>query len=138
MSKYQMWQRPEFKRPYDIHPVWRVIGCVLIPLLLVIAYAAAQLIVQHGAARGWPVLSLIRIQFPPSVWKIPVIADLCRWLLAHPYFPATLILFILLTAFLFALLSTFYAIAYRIVGPPPYTPVDAPPPPRRPRRSYRR
>lgn len=137
MSKYQMWQRPEFKRPYDIHPVWRVIGCVLIPLLLVIAYAAATLIVQHGVAEGWPVLSLFVIRFPPSVWKVPVLADICRWLLGRPYLPAVLVLFFLLALFLFSILSTIYAIAYRVVGPPPYTPLDAPPPPRR-ARPYRR
>lgn len=137
MSKYQMWQRPEFKRPYDIHPIWRVIGCVLIPLLLVIAYAAATLIVQHGAAEGWPVLSLFVIRFPLSVWKVPVLANICRWLLDRPYLPAVLVLFFLLALFLFSLLSTVYAIAYRVVGPPPYTPLDAPPPPRR-ARPYRR
>lgn len=138
MSKYQMWQRPEFKRPYDIHPIWRVLGCILIPLLLIMAYAAAQLIIQEGVKRGWPILSLFQIRFPETVWQIPVIADICRWLLARPHLPAVVFLFIILVVFLFMLLSTVYAIVYRIVGPPPYTPLDAPPPPRRRRRSYRR
>jgi|YNPNPStandDraft_1061719.scaffolds.fasta_scaffold12321_3 hypothetical protein len=137
MSKYQMWQKPEFKRPYDIHPVWRVLGCVLIPLLLLVAYAAAEVIVQHGVARGWPLLTLFQIHFPPSVWKIPVLADICRWLLERPHLPAVIVLFFLLAIGLFSLLSTVYAIAYRFVGPPPYTPLDAPPPRRR-ARPYRR
>lgn len=139
MSKYVRYQRPEFKRPYETHPIWRVLGCVLIPVLLVFSYIAAELLVRRGVERGWPIPAGLvgYIHFPDVVWKIPVLSTVCRWIASYPNLPAVLLTFLLFMPLLMGLLSTLYSILYRMVGPPPYTPLDAPPPPRK-ARSYRR
>lgn len=106
--KYDMWvdEKPRWK----VHPIWRGIGCLLLILLPIVSYAAAVLIVDANRTNGY-------IPIPRELTGPP----------QYPYLFANLIVTLLVMFFAFALLSTFYALLYRIIGPPRYGPLDSPP-----------
>jgi hypothetical protein len=106
-------------RPWDIHPVWRGIGCLLIILLPILAYAGAVLLVRENLQRRWVVI-------PPELVGSFVIPYLGR------VFFADLAMAFVLLILGFAFLTVVYAFIYRLFGPPRYGPLDAPPP-RRPK-----
>jgi hypothetical protein len=118
MAKYGQYSRrpPQKQRPWEIHPVWRGIGCLLMVLIPVISYAGAVLIIRENLIRGW----------------LPIPAQLAsRVILPYvggvPYFFATLIVAALLTLVGFGLITALYALIYGLVGPSRYGPLDAPP-----------
>jgi hypothetical protein len=133
MGKYLRYQRPEYKRTTEVHPIWRGIGCIMFVLVPIMAYAGAELIVRTGVEKGWPLppelLGFIR--FPDWIYKVPVLSDICRWLASYPNLLAVLIFFLVLLLLLSGVFSTVYSIVYRTIGPSRYTAVDAPPPNRK-------
>jgi hypothetical protein len=97
-----------------IHPVWRGIGCLFIILVPIISFAAARLLVQANSRQGWVEVPVeIRGAFNVELIGSVSYADLA----------ATLVLIILG----FAILTVFYALLFRLFGPSPYSPIDAPP-----------
>lgn len=128
MAKYSSYNRrtPLDERPWTIHPIWRGIGCVLMLLIPIMAYAGAILLVQANIQQGW-------VPLPASLLRavsIPYIGSVDHLL-------ANLVVAVLLSFIGFALLSFFYSIFYRIMNPDPLGPLDAKPvrnrPPARPR-----
>ena len=121
MGKYsRSYAQPETTtRPVPIHPIWRGIGCLLMVLFPVLAYAGAVLLVRENARKHW-------ILVPGELTGSFVVHYLGR-----VYFleiAVTLLLLILG----FSLLMVLYAMIYRLIGPPRYGPFDVPP--TRPRR----
>ena len=127
MAKYSSYNRrtPLDQRPWTIHPIWRGIGCILMLLIPIMAYAGAILLIQANIENHW----------------VPMPADMMQsitlpYIGAVQHLVATLITTILLSVIGFALLSFFYAIFFRLVNPDPLGPMDAKPirsrPPRRP------
>lgn len=116
MSKYyrSYMQPPPPRKPWQVHPVWRGIGCIFILLLPLISYFAAVLIVRENIKRRW-------FQIPSEFMGSITIPHLGRF-----YYVDLFVAFILL-AIGFGLLVTLYAILYRIIAPPFYGPLDAPP-----------
>lgn len=116
MSKYtQTFQRPSKKpRPWNVHPIWRGIGCILIILIPIISFAGATLLVQENLKQRWVQIpeELQRSFDVPSVGQV-LFADLA-------------VAFILMVIG-FGLLTIIYALIYRMFGPSPYGPMDAPP-----------
>jgi len=111
MGKYQKYDLREMSETkWRIHPVWRGIGCILLILLPVISYAAGALLVEANRENNWFVLPW-QLTGPPQ----------------YPYLFANLFAMVIFIVVGFALLSTLYAFLYRIVGPPKYGPMDAPP-----------
>jgi hypothetical protein len=118
MAKYGVYgrQTPSKERPYAIHPVWRGIGCIMIVLIPIMAYAGGVLLVQANRARGWlPVPQA----FARSV-ELPVLGSV-------PYLYANLAVAIVLALAGFVILTVLYAIFYRLAGPPSLGPTDASP-----------
>lgn len=125
MSKYDKFnarsRAPE--RPWKIHPIWRGIGCLMMFLIPLMSYAGAVLLVQANAANGW----------------LPTPRDLARTITLPgiggvPFLFANLLVTALLMLIGFGVLTIFYSIIYRMMGPPRYGPLDAPPEQYRPRR----
>jgi amino acid permease len=118
MAKYSSYNRrtPLDERPWTIHPIWRGIGCLLMLLIPIMAYAGAILLVQANAEQGW----------------VPMPAELIQTV-TLPYFgkvehlAANLIVAVLLSFVGFALLSFIYSIFYRLINPDPLGPLDAKP-----------
>ncbi|HWQ84115.1 MAG TPA: hypothetical protein VN363_06080 [Anaerolineales bacterium] len=118
MGKYSSYNRrtPLDERPWTIHPIWRGIGCVLMLLIPIMAYAGAILLVQANTRQGW----------------IPMPSELTRtitlpWIGEVEHLFANMIVALLLALIGFALLSFFYSIFYRLMNPDPLGPLDAKP-----------
>ena len=124
MAKYEKYSGPQIKpRPWDIHPVWRGIGCLLMVLIPVISYIAADLLVAANANQRWLTLpaELLQAVGVPAIGKVP-----------HLY--ANLIVTVILSLIGFGLLTIVTSLLYSVTGPPRYGPLDSPPfPPKRSR-----
>lgn len=129
MNKYTKYKVPPLKRERETHPIWRGIGCLMIIILPVIAYAGAVLLVQYGMEHGWPFPPEILgfIQFPDWVWNAPVLPLLVRPVANYRNLWAVLLVFLMLLVLFSGIYSTLYAVMYRFVGPSRYTSVDARP-----------
>jgi hypothetical protein len=119
MGKYQQSNHmmPSKPKPTQVHPIWRGIGCILILISPLIAYAAATLIVQWNIDNGWyplPAELLTPFNFEPLN-------------ITQDHFFANLLVAGLLLLLGFAMVMVVYSIMYAIFGPRRYSPIDAPP-----------
>ncbi len=140
MAKYAKYQRPVPPRPPDsVHPVWRGIGCLMMILVPILSYALTMVLLQTGLQNGWPIPRQLlgRVQFPNWVWNVPVLEDIARFIHSINHLYAILVFFVVILGLLSVVFSFVYSIIYSAVAPPPYTPVDAPPP-RRKAKPYKR
>ena len=126
MAKYGNYSRrpPGKERPWEIHPVWRGIGCLLIVLIPILSYAGAVILVQENNVRGW-------MPVPPEFARAMVLPVLGR----VPYLVANLVVAVILAVAGFVLLTVLYSIFYSLIGPSRYGPMDSPPQDSLPRRS---
>ncbi len=126
MGRYDRFNRtPVKERPWKVHPIWRGIGCALLIILPVMAYAGAVEIVALNSKNQWVVL--------PAVFMQTVTAP---YLFSVPHLYANLSVALLLLVIGYGVLVVIYSILYSITGPGRYGPLDAPPP-KRPK-SWRR
>jgi len=124
MGKYDKFSRQshQAEKPWSIHPVWRGIGCLMMLLIPIMAYAGSVLLVNANLEQGWFVM-------PGDLMRevdVPVIGPVDHlW--------ANLLFTLALSLVGFALLTAIYAAVYQLVGPSRYGPLDAPPVRRQPR-----
>jgi hypothetical protein len=125
MAKYRKYDRgPGVKKaPWEIHPIWRGIGCILMLIIPVMAYAGAVMLVEANFTQRW----------------VPVPADLARTISipmigAVPNLYANLIVTAILALFGYGIMTIVFSLFYGMVGPPRYGPLDSPPVRERPRR----
>ena len=120
------------------HPVWRGIGCLLMIIVPVLSFAAANLAFDYFLSRGQiPNDLLTTPEIPDWMWLVPVFAQIYGFLFVRFGIGAILMMtfvFIILISGVFAVL---YAFMYRAVGPSRYGPLDAPPS-RRKTKKYKR
>jgi hypothetical protein len=112
------------QRPWEIHPIWQGIGCLLMVMIPVMAYAGAVLLVQANVSQGW----------------VPISAELARPVNipnvgSFEYLFANLMVAAALAMLGFGLLVAIYALVYRAVGPSRLGPLDADPIRRKTKRS---
>ena len=112
------------QRPWEIHPIWQGIGCLLMILIPVMAYAGAVLLVQANVSQGW----------------VPISAELARPVNipnvgSFEYLFANLLVAAILAMLGFGLLVAIYSLVYRAVGPSRLGPLDADPIRRKTKRS---
>jgi ABC-type Fe3+ transport system permease subunit len=123
MGRYRSYTRQEVKeRPWEVHPIWRGLGCLLIILIPIMAYAGAVVIVRANFVNRW-------VALPTELTRYFVI----------PYLGVTVyyavIAVTLLLLFLgYGILVLVYAFMYRLVGPSRYGPLDSPPIKRKPKK----
>ncbi len=129
-QKYQSFQKKEFVRPYKIHPIWRGIGFLMMVLTPIMAGAAAVLMKDLGFQMGWPFMYELRgtLRLPDILYTLPVIRNVAFWVSSIANLRAILLFFVLFLIVFSGIMSLLYAIIYRVVGPPQYTPLDAPAP----------
>jgi hypothetical protein len=124
MSKYGQFSRPQQQpRPWEVHPVWRGIGCLLILLIPIMSYAGAVLLVQENLSQGWLPMPA---EFSRTV-TLPLVGSVAN-------FYAVLMVTVILIMAGFVILTVLYALVYTQLGPPRYGPLDSPPEHGRPRR----
>ncbi len=116
MTKYtQSYTRQQSKpRPWDVHPIWRGIGCIFIILIPIMSYAGAVLLMQANAKQGW-------VGLPREITGSFVLPVLGR------IYYTDLIVALILMIIGFGILTVVYSFTYRLIGPPKYGPLDAPP-----------
>lgn len=116
MAKYDKYnpRSRAAERPWEIHPVWQGIGCLMMILIPIMAYAGAVLIVQENTEQGW-------IPFPVELMRTVTIRNIGS--VDHLY--ATLLVAFVLAMLGFSFMVFLYSFLYRIVGPPRLGPLDA-------------
>ena len=129
MSKFSKYQKPPKEIKTISHPIWRGIGCLMAIILPVLSYFGAIEFINAGLANGWPIpVGLLGfVEFPIWVWNVPILANLLRPIATFPNFYAVLVFTIVFLILISGILSFFYSLLYRIVGPPALSPLDAPP-----------
>lgn len=96
-----------------IHPIWRGIGCLLLILIPLLAYAGSQVLIDAAAQNDWFVVP-VELRGPAG----------------FPFTYAELMGTVLLSMIGFGVAVILYSFIYRFIGPPKYGPTDAPPPKR--------
>jgi hypothetical protein len=110
-------------------PIWRGIGCLLIVLVPIISFAAADLSLPFFRAQGMVPRELLTTPQPPE-WLgiLPVLESAYWFVFGKQGILAILVLTIIYTIFLGGILSVLYAFMYQMTTPSRYGPMDAPPP----------
>ena len=127
--------RPQDKpRPWDVHPIWRGMGCVMMVLIPIVSYAGASLLIESGFFYTIGVNLTADFTDPRPINPVPGILPIIpeRYV---PHLYGNLVIGALLTLLGFGLLMIFYIIMYRLMGPPMKGPMDADPVRRPPKRS---
>jgi hypothetical protein len=132
MGKYGSFKQEAYKRPYEVHPIWRGIGCIMMVLIPLVSIVGALVIIDSGTKEGWP--------FPPEImgyprlpslaYNIPVIDSVARTISSVNNLYAIVLFSIVFMLAGFAVIALVYSSAFKVMGPPRYTPLDAPDVPR--------
>jgi hypothetical protein len=121
--------RRDVMAPKQPPAIWRGIGCLLIIIVPVLSYAAAELSIDYFIAqRLVPRELLITPQVPDWLWLAPVLARIVQAVIGRRAFLAILVLTFVYILFLSGIFSVLYAYMYRLAAPKKYGPLDAPPP----------
>ncbi len=117
MGKYSSRQTPPPPRPYEIHPIWRGIGCLLVIIGPPLAFLVSHLLVDMNLENGWypvPREMMNTFRIPGTEFSI-----------SHLY--ATLVVTFVLILMGIALIMIMYTVVYSMMGPKRFGPMDAPP-----------
>jgi hypothetical protein len=115
------------KRPWEVHPIWRGIGCIMIILVPILSYIGAVILVEMNIVERWvpsPAVLMRTVTFPIVDFPAP-----------HLY--ANLVAAGVLILISYAGLMVLYALVYSIVGPSKLGPLDAEPFRRPPKQYYK-
>jgi len=119
MGKYDRYDKPKIKsQQQKMHPVWRGIGCLMLILIPVMAYAAADVFLQAAPGLGL---------FPRSG---DIYRNIDLGYITLPFSMGEAVFTIFFAVLGFVAFSLVYSMVYRVAGPPKYGPTDAPPPKR--------
>jgi hypothetical protein len=122
-GRYEKQMQPK-KRPWEIHPIWRGIGCLLLILIPILSYAGAVLLVKANVDHRWV----------PAPFELMRTVDIPIVLISIDHLFANLMVAVLLMLIGFGILMMFYSLLYSVLGPPRYGPLDSEPirtPPKR-------
>lgn len=129
MGRYRETVRQVDPRAAGPPPIWRGIGCLLIFLVPIVSYAAADVTMPFFLDRGWvPQELLFTPQTPDWLRIMPVLAQVFRFLFGRYASLATLGLTFIYIILIAGVLSVIYAYMYRMAAPSRYGSMDAPPP----------
>jgi hypothetical protein len=108
-SQYEVTVRKP-KAPWRIHPIWRGIGCLMMIIISGISYAGSVILVDANLKNSW-------LPFPREFYGPP----------GNPLLYAQIGVTVLLSILGYLIFVIFYTLIYRLIGPPPLGPTDAPP-----------
>ena len=131
MSYYNRYQVKK-ERPWTVHPVWRGIGCIIMVILPILAYAGAWILTRENFKSHWLPLNpslVAQIRMPVIDWSFlsfPIDTNfLIAWLPGQPLYYVDLLFFGAFLIIGVGILSIVYAFMYRAFVPT-HGPFDAP------------
>jgi hypothetical protein len=127
MGKYSsLVRKKELQKPDGPPALWRGLGCLMMVIIPIISFAAGYETINYGIDNGWPIpaqlLGLPR--FPDFVYLSTGLMAVLSPVAGIPHFYGYVVAGILYVIALGGLTSILYAVAYRLVGPPRYGPLD--------------
>ncbi len=140
MTKYTVAsQRRAQREEKTLPPIWRGIGCLLILFVPFMSYVFAAGTVQLAVSQNWPMpYQLMGYPvMPPLLFKSEGLTPILAFIQTQQDLYAILLITVIYIVAFGAVLSYVYSLVYKLVGPPRYGPLDAPPPRVAPKR-YKR
>ena len=131
MGKYDSFNRRRRTKPVQMtHPIWRGIGCLMIVLIPVMSFALAVFTLDYAIEQEWPVPRQLigYARLPDFLYDSSVLVPALNAITSVQHLTGYLAFAFIYMVVLGAFLSFAYAVAYRLVGPPVYGPLDVPPP----------
>lgn len=130
MSKYRTYEKKTPARSREPHPIWRGIGCLIMLLVPALSLGISTILVQIAPSFGiqLPEDLLGRPVMPELLFQVPGLVGILNWIQSLNNLYAILVGTFTFMILLAGLLALVYAFIYRVVGPPRYTGMDAPPP----------
>jgi predicted acyltransferase len=130
MAKYRSYEKQTPARSKDPHPVWRGIGCLIMLLVPALSLGISAILVQMAPSLGFqlPDGLIGRPVMPELLFQVPGLVGILNWIQSLDNLYAILVGTFTITILLAGVLALGYAFIYRIVGPPRYSGIDAPPP----------
>ncbi|MFZ5855443.1 MAG: hypothetical protein ACOYZ6_01305 [Chloroflexota bacterium] len=130
MAKYRSYEKSPPSRSKDPHPVWRGIGCLIMLIVPALSLGLSTILVQISPSLGiqLPDGLLGRPVMPELLFKVPGLVGILNWIQSLNNLYAILVGMFTITVLLAGLIALIYAFTYRVVGPPRYSGIDAPPP----------
>lgn len=131
MTRYNRQVHSEKQRDWDIHPVWRGIGFILIILVIFMSAIGARELANANRTAQWVPTSggmddIIDLSFKTDLSPNRVDLNfLISWLPGYPFRISELIFFLAFLFLGFGLVWTVYALLWKMAGPGP-DPRDAP------------
>jgi hypothetical protein len=129
MAKNRSLQRQVPARSKEPHPVWRGIGCLIMLLVPALSIGISYIIIKMALEAG--------VQLPPELlgyplmpdilFRVPGLVALLSWIQGRNNLYAILVCAFTVGIILASLFALGYAAMYRLVGPPRYSGIDAPP-----------
>jgi hypothetical protein len=134
-------RKAEKPRPWKIHPIWRGLGCIMMILIPIIAYAASSLVVENiDAVKAFLTKVYITsisvdllawtnyiVQYVPQISEQVATVKQALNLKPVDYFWGKVMLAVVFSLILFAILSIFYSLIFSISGGSPRSPLDVEP-----------
>ena len=110
-------------------PIWRGIGCLLIVLVPIISFAAAELSLPFFLGQRLVPRELLgRPQPPDWLGFLPILESAFRFVFRQQGILAILVLTVIYIILIGRVFTVFYAYLYQLTTPSRYGPMDAPPP----------
>ena len=128
MGKYQSGVKREEPRRQGPAPIWRGIGCLLMVIVPLISYAAAELSMPWLREQGLiPRELLFTPQTPDWLWISPVLAQTYQAIFGRFGILAILALTLIFIILIGGVMTVAYSYIYQLTAPSRYGPTDAPP-----------
>lgn len=122
-------KKPTMPDRNTVNPYMRGIGCLLMLVVPVFAYAAGDILAGQGI--GYQIIPREwygAMQFPPIVTALPGLNWIAVRLASVPHLPATLTIAVVVTILVGGVISVIFGWLYSLLAPSRYGPTDVPPP----------
>jgi hypothetical protein len=125
----QKYRKERQEKSWDIHPIWRGIGCALILIIPIMAWFTAELILESNNQLPLPpeLTKPLTLRYIHIEELDQIIADFNRFTISNNLIAGQFLLTVFLIFIGFGILSMIYAFMFRAVGPSRYGPFDIPP-----------
>ena len=128
----------EKPRPWEIHPIWRGFGCIMMLIIPLISYAAATLLIDLNIEQNWGFPVPVEMARTINI-NIPIpLVDLPDINISVPHLLGNLVLGSVLMFIGYGILMLVYTLLFSMMGPSRMGPLDADPVRKRPKKKKKK